>query len=225
MALHNKKDFAAIYGIEVKDLGNYRKRKQIVINGDMIDTNNPTNVYWIEKRLALLEKKNSKSAVGTGVVSDEEDKLNKRSAGKKIKEANTKFTTPPETPTNSDAYGLDLKIKKQDLAKSEIETEIKKKKLEQVTGESVPTELVKNLMLHHNKSITVSFYNALTNFLVVVEQKAGLGILAMAELKAALKKEINLAVVDSLDNSKKTLRNIIAEHSQRKDVGERGEGA
>ena len=212
MNLLTKKKFSKLCGIETKALAVYIKRGKVVVNGDFIDSDNPINLYFFETREIKNENKSVPEKSG-------EDKLNER-ASSNVKEINTKFEYPAEAPASS-AYLMDNKIKEQELEKNKLQTKLLEVKLDKVIGDSIPTELVRNLMLAHSKSITVSFKNGLENWLKVISKKLNISIEDVAAFRAELIPIINTAVNDAIDGSKKGIKNIVDEHSQRKDVGER----
>lgn len=216
MAVYTKKDFAKLCGIKTKDLANYIKRGKVVLNGEEIDGEVPENKYFVEKRQAFNAKKNNVE------LPAEEKKLNERTGEKKTKEVQPKFEFPAEhAPSQSENYQIDTKIKKQELEKSSLQTSLLKEKLKKISGDSIPTDLVKNLIASHSKSITIAFQNGADNLLMKIAKKKGLDRTEMAELRVDLIEIINIAVNDSIEVSKKTVRNIVAEYSQKKEQGER----
>lgn len=220
MAELSKKDFAELCSIKTKDLSIYIRRGKVLVSGDMVDTMNPTNVYFMEGRERLMEKKEAKKGDAEAVRSGE-DALNKRVADKKnTKEPEINFDIPAPNAEPSAAYLIDNKIKTQELEKSKLQTLLLEAKLEKISGDSIPTELVKNMMLHHSKSITIAFENGMDNWLMMIAKKMNIGIKEMAEFRKELVPVINEAVKSSIEMSKNTIKNIIAEHSQKKEVGE-----
>lgn len=215
MAIYTKKEFAIECGITTKDLSNYIKRGKVVVANETIDSTSHVNKYFIEKRKEFNDKKN-------GLQSSPEEKKNKKSFENKNSEAQSKFDFPKNDHTNTtENYQLDTKLKSQDLEKSNIQILLLKAKLEKISGDSIPTELVKNLILTHSKSITIAFQNAADNLLMKIAKKKGLDRLEMADMRVEMVDIINTSVNDSIEESKKTVRNIVAEYSQKKEQGER----
>ena len=219
MPKHTKKEFSIACGIKTKDLSNYIARGKVVLTGDKIDTDLEINKYFLEKRKEYNANKSKPET--TVAVPNPEQKLNDRVAEKTIKEKQAEFSFPKEHPPITRNFQLDEQIKEQSLEKERINTALQKAKLEKISGDSIPTELVKNLFVHHSKSITIAFQNGADNLLMKIAKKKGLERTEMAELRIDLIEIINTAVNDSIEESKKTVRHMIAEYSQKKEVGER----
>lgn len=216
MTVFTKKEFAKLCGINTKDLSNYIRRGKVVCGEDGIDGDLSDNKYFFEKRKEFNDKKGKQN------VPEEEKSLNKRVSEKKNTVPQTKFEFPSDKEVHvSENYAIDTKIKKQELEKSSLQTSLLKAKLEKISGDSIPTELVKTLILNHSKSITIAFQNAADNLLMKIAKKKGLDRSEMAELRVELIEIINTAVNDSIDESKKTVKNIVAEYSQKKEQGEK----
>jgi hypothetical protein len=217
MALYTKKEFAKLCEIETKDLSNYIRRGKVVLTSDeKIDSELLDNVYFLDKRRELLAKKKDELKLPS-----EEQALNNRTAEKKATAPQSKFDFPTEIAPVSKNYQIDGDIKTQELEKSKIQTDILRAKREKMSGELVPTDLIRNLIGNHSKSITIAFQNAAENFLIKIAKKKGFEIEEKAELRKELIEIINTAVSDSIELSQKMLKSIVAEYSNKKDQGER----
>lgn len=186
----------------------------------MIDSDDPTNKYFLEKQQDKNGKKESKKNVAAPPAVPEDQKLNERSSGNKEKEVQTKFEYPSDTPV-SENYKLDAQLKKLELQKAENDIALQNAKIQKLSGEQIPTQLVRGLIAQHSKSITVAFKNAAEVFLTRIVQKAGIDRTIATDLKADLIGIVNQAVNDSIEESKKSIENIVSEYSQKREVGER----
>lgn len=222
MPKYTKKEFAILCEIETKNLSNYIARGKVVLTGEKIDSDLQVNQYFIEKRKEYILK-NSKPETETVTVTapDSEQKLNDRSVAINKKEIQAEFKFPKEHAAPTRNFQLDEQIKESELEKSKINSALLKAKLDKVSGDSIPTELVKNLFVHHSKSITVSFQNGAETLLTKIAKLKDIDLSEMATLRVELIEIINTAVNNSIDVSKKTLSAILAEYSQKKEVGER----
>ena len=94
-------------------------------------------------------------------------------------------------------------------------------KEEKMIGASIPTELVKMVFAQHSKSITSAFHTGADNFLMEISKTKGLNRNELAEMRGALILIINKAVDKSIEESKKSISNIVQEFSVKKEVGEK----
>lgn len=203
-------------GIKTNNLSTYIDRGKVVLVGELIDTEHETNIYFVEKRREHSQKKN------IPLPDTEEIKLNERVSEKKEKEVQAEFKFPAEHPPQQSRNSqLDQELKEQEKEKNAMQLEITRAKLEKIRGESIPTDLVKGVMLVHSKSITVAFKNAAEDLLTNISKIKNLSIVEISDLRGALVKSINEAVMESIDISKLSIKNIISEYSQQRDVGER----
>lgn len=220
MPLFSKKDFAELCFTNTSDLSNYIRRGHVVYDEEKetIDSSDAKNAAFIVKRKQLQIQKTAKSVVIPGADADE---LNSRTAKKKT-EVTPKFDFPPEMLHSVKVSAeTDTKIKAATLEKTENEIRLQQMKIEKQKGELIPTQLVKDLIAQHSKSITVSFRNGAENFLMDITKKAGLTIEQVAELRGKLVEIINIAVNDSIDTSISGLENIVEEYTQQRGVGEK----
>lgn len=221
MPIYTKKEFASEFKIATKDLSVYIKRGKVVAEGDTIDSGNLINSAWCIMRQEYLKKKEAKA--GPIPEISPEDKLNNRSAGQKNDQVKLKFEPSPETKqTLQESFQADAKLKQLNLTKTENEIAMQNEKLRKIQGESIPTDLVKNLFAQHSKSITVAFRNAADNLLMEITQKHALSSIEMGSLRDKLIKIINEAVNKSVDETQKGLKTIVEEYSVKKGVGEHG---
>ncbi len=215
MALLSRKQFAERCFINTRALSVYIARKKVVLSGDFIDTEVDDNRYFIEKSCVKYQKKG-------GIIPVSEDKkLNERVVEQIKDEVQPQFEFPEGDTPISENSKLDSKIKKASLEKTALDIQILQAKRDKITGESVPTVLVKTLIAHHSKSIIVAFQNGVDNILVAIAKRKGFDRTELGQLREEMIEIINTASTESVDISKKTLENIVQEYSQRKDVGER----
>lgn len=219
MILVTKKKFAEMCGMQTKNLSVYIIRSQVVANAEgMIDIEFELNKYFYEKQ---IRKNGGKPFISNDLPIDVAASTEKKVPDSK-KEVQSVFDFPSaETSSPSRNSQLDEKIKQTSLEKERLNSELLKSKLEKIRGESIPTSLVKNLFLHHCKSITVSFKNGADALITQIAKMKGLDKAELAELRVQLIDIINKSVNDSIDESKRSVQNIVAEHSQKREVGER----
>jgi SMC interacting uncharacterized protein involved in chromosome segregation len=105
--------------------------------------------------------------------------------------------------------------------KMQQEAELSRLKMEKIMGELIPTDLVKNLIMLHSRSIIMAFKNMIEQ---MIDRIAGKYKLSAGEI-AALRKDsidkLNTAVQSAINNSKTSLNNIVDEYSNARGAGER----
>lgn len=211
MALHTKQDFAALCSLTVSNLGNYIKRKKVILSGDFVDDKLETNKIFLTKRSISKAKLEPASAEKILQVAEPV-----------LPELNNLNVSDPNTNTD-DMNLVHLNKKKLHLENEKRQREIailevKKQKLH---GIVIPTELVKIIFSQHFKAVTAEFQNAADNLLMEIAKRKDFNRNELAELRGQLTDIINIAINKSVDNSKKTIDNIIFEYSEKKEVGER----
>ena len=220
MALHTKKDFAAICGLKLAELSVNMKRKKVICSGDYIDDADPTNVAFMEKWRAVRNPDVPAPALN-GKMRDERKvvaKPDRTVPEKKIpktKSDRDKFTY------NSPQNQLDLKIREIELSRKEEELEISKLKRQKMAGEVIPVDLVLLTFTQYGKATTTAFEDAADNFLVDIHKEAGLTADQMAKMRKNLITIINEAVKESISSAQDAVDNIIAEFSETRGQGER----
>jgi hypothetical protein len=215
MGLHTKKQFAEICGMKTKTLSIYIGRDKVVVGKkNLIDDSLPANKEFmlkyadqnqakidpaVKKSVAVITKgKVSKAKVPDQVAGDE-----------------------PVEDDESGLYTLEKRKKALDIEKITSEISLLQLKEAKIRGEVVPTDLVKIVFTQHSKSISTAFFNAADNLFVHISKKANLNRNDQAELRSGLVALINKAVEESVGMSKKMLKNILEEYSQKRGVGER----
>jgi antitoxin component of MazEF toxin-antitoxin module len=244
MGNYTKKEFAAMCKIKTSDLSNYIARGKVILTGELINSELETNQYFYESRIKYYLKKHGGAPIegeradnpapegtenrvdvepstGNVELDPEQKKLNDRVASKDLKEATPELKFPAEHPGFSQNSKLDHELKQEQLKKDRLNTALLQAKLDKQSGDSIPTELVKNLFIQHSKSITVAFRNGAENLLIAFSKRRDCDAKETADMRAQLFDVINASVEKSIVESKKALNHIIAEHSQKKEVGER----
>lgn len=216
MPLYSKKDFADLCYTTTSDLSNYIRRKNVVVtddNPELIDSSNATNAAFMVKRQTLQTKK---TITGKGIL----DKKPSIAEGKG-KVVQTAFEYPPEMKvTVMENFQTEATLKKSTLEKTSNEIKLQQLKIQKLQGDVIPTQLVKNLIAQHSKSITVAFRNGAENFLIDIAKKAGLNGEQSADLRGKLIKIINASVDESIKETAAGLKHIVSEYTKQRGVGE-----
>jgi hypothetical protein len=207
MALHTKKEFAALCGLPTKNLATYIGRTTgvhvVVGKNDLIDDTNPANAHFLKRRQGLR-----KTGDPRDLPADSGEKVTKTSKkGAKSEKNGTK-------PENADdMHGLNMRKVALDIEQKEQEKQIRDAQIQKLHGKLVPTDQVKALFSMHFRNVTVSFNQAINVIISEMGQKAKLNVNQLAEVRHAATKAINNAVETSTENSKKDLQNLVDEYS------------
>jgi len=203
MPVYTRPEFAEACGVTQSYVNNYISRKKIIVNKDnKIDTSDPYNKLFFDKRQGV--KKESKKKVER-----------KRKLEELPKESDPVST---ESTTN---FNLDRLKKEAELEKAELDIELKKVELAKKSGEVIPTDLVKNVIKNHVKSITLKFHQAADNYLSEISNETGMKGERLAYWRGALIDQINEASVEAVEESKKDVEHIVQEYSQKRGVGQK----
>lgn len=208
----------------------YIGRNKIYEGADgLIDTSLPMNADFMNAR---LEKKKEK--IIAEATSDPDQMPAPAPVRKKVKEkkkevpkVSKKQIAILEAEADAEAqrathrYNLEKQIKEAELEKKEQEIALNKLKIAKLSGEVIPTELVMMIFAQHFKSVTTAFHQGADNFIMTIAKMAGLKREDMATIRGQLIDIVNESVRDGIDESKKNVKNIVREYSERRGVGEK----
>ena len=207
MALHTKKEFAALCGLPTKNLATYIGRSSgvhvVVGKNDLIDDTNPTNADFLKRR---------RSQRKTGVPSELPVETGEK-PGKVSKKGAKSSESKEKTDDPDDMHGLEMRKKTLDIERMNQEKAIRDAQIQKLQGKLVPTDQVKALFSMHFRNVTVSFNQAINVIISEIGQKAKLNANQLAEVRHAATKAINNAVETSTENTKKDLQNLVDEYS------------
>lgn len=234
MALYKKKEFAQRCGLTGGNLSNYITRGHVLLSGDYIDDEIEKNQSFYKKWKEKMEGRQIEVEQLTERVrekSDEDEheeiKVPKIPNVQKAIDPRTKppkivppKIVPPKGEKDSSYFDLDKERKMLDIQKQKLDIEKAQMALLKAHGQVIPTDLIKNLLAVHSKSITVAFKNACESIIIEFSKKKELDRNEVAEIRKELITVLNQAVTDSIAISKKDLKNIVQEYSIKKGVGE-----
>lgn len=229
MALYKKKEFAQRCGLTGGNLSNYITRGHVLLSGDYIDDEIEKNQFFykkwkekIEGRQMEVEQLTERVREKSDEIEHEEIEVPKIPNVQKAIDPRTRppKIVPPKGEKDSSYFDLDKERKMLDIQKLKLDVEKAQMALLKAHGQVIPTDLIKNLIAVHSKSITVSFKNACESLIIEFSKKKGLDRNEVAEIRKELIAVINQAVTDSIAISKKDLKNIVQEYSIKKGVGE-----
>lgn len=225
MALLTKKEFRELCQVKSDSMRVYVQRGKIILSGDYIDDSIPQNQDFLKKRLDKLKR--DLEVFKEDEQEEPESEKAKITPIPKIKPPILPKIDPPNVAApelfdeNLSGYELEKRKKALDIEKITEEISLLQIRKEKQQGIVIPTELVKMIFAQHSKSIVSSFHNAADSFLIQIGKKKSLTREEMALFRGKLVDVINVAVEDSITESKAAIKNLIAEYAEKRGVGER----
>lgn len=223
MPIFSRREFAEQCGVTPTYITQYIKRGKIKLdsNGN-IDSSLPMNKDFMLARAS----KPSKAKTPKKELPDKKKPKAPPSPKEKVKPPNSNQPAAglDWTPDEIEAMGkyqLEVQMKNLDLEKKEQEVEINKLKIQKLRGEVVPTDLVREVLKRHTKSLTTAFHQGADNFIMTITKISGMSREEMAGIRGELIEIVNKAVADAIDESKQEVDNIVNEYSQTRGRGEK----
>lgn len=225
MARFKKKEFYEHCGVSRSYFHQYVKRGKIFVSQDgMVDTSLPMNQKFMDERV-----KNAKNVPVeiVPVVSAAAQKVAPVVKSKKMTKADAlrlQREEEREARTAEEAtqrYNLERQIKEAELEKKEQDIELNKLKIAKLSGEVIPTSLVKDVFAQHFKSVTTAFHQGCDNFIMTIAKVTGMKKEDMARMRGELIDIVNEAVRDGVAESKESVKNIVGEYKEKRGIGER----
>lgn len=127
--------------------------------------------------------------------------------------------TPKEVRQQS--QNLDKELKAQQLEKTREETELLYIKKNKLLGEHIPVDLVKSLVVQLSETIKTAYIDASNDLILYFSSQHQLNKSQETDLKKKLTETINKAVDQSVDQSKKDLKKMQIEYSNKRGRGEK----
>ena len=212
MALYKRKEFYQKCGVSKAYLTTYIGRGKVILTGKMIDDSLPENAYFMKVRLDKMAVKGQEEGLSV---------LEKPSKPLTDKDINGLEDSNLKENEDGSLYKLSLEKKQLDIERAKEEIEIARLKKEKLSGDLIPTDLVRIVFATHSKSITIHFHQAVENLISQIAKQAGLDRKQIAKIRGSLIEIINKGVKNAGITSKKDLKNIVAEYSQKRGRGER----
>jgi len=213
MAKYKQVEFAELCGIPRTSLPPYIKSGQVIVEDKEIDEGNAVNQMFLQKcRAKTLLKKSNNSEQNTVETSNNSQENTISEARNKVKN---------KRKGGGSDYGSIL-IEMNELKNEKLleEIELLKKRNMKMDGESIPTELVRNLFSIYGKGITNAQQSFSENWLTKFSKLKGLSSSEMAEMRGQMIKGLNDIVIKAQAESKKQIGNIIKEYSLSRGIGE-----
>ena len=208
MALLKPKEFYELCGITKSHFYVYKKRDKFILTNGMIDDTIEPNASFIK---TCVERKDGRSEVEGSAEKPAQNPDGKVSG-----------TTPDEfKPKDPTKYSLELEVKRLSITKAEEEIQLAILKREKLAGEVIPTDLVRIMFASHFKNVTTYFHQAVENLITQIAKKNDLSREQVAKIRGKLTGVINKGIENALSASKKELKGIVEDYSNKKGRGEK----
>lgn len=222
MALLTQAEFAEKCFTTTSALSVYKSRHKILMtDSGLIDDQEPLNVKFVslslqnaEKRAAKLEalqatdKAISPESPAKGV------KEEKKSPKKPENEAVSRQNTHNEAFRGkiNDKMDVETNLKRKQTEKIEAEANLARIREERLSGQLIPTVLVKPIFQKHFQSITTEFQNTLNAMITDVAAKTKINRNVQAEFRRKIISELNISIDRSIFSTEREIDNIIADY-------------
>lgn len=195
-------------GIPTNALAVYVSRGKIVLSGDYVDDSIPHNLAWLNKQ-----------KIKRGLIDDRKDH---RSPDRPNVERPVYKTSDPNVGAANNARFPRIVDPLDQLRGEKLveETELLKIRKEKLKAQLLPIEIIKPLFIQFSKSITTAFHNELETMLIEVSHKSGMSNEQMSEMRHRFVQVINQGIDEGIAMTNQGLKNIIAEYSEKRGVGQ-----
>lgn len=190
--------------MSTRELAVYVKREKVLLTGELIDDQNPTNELFEEKMKSRPPKSEEPVVVGEGgapVVGTRKKKVVRPSQRK-------------AHPAVTARFSLETKLKEVEIEKKQRESQLLQNKQDRAAGRLIPTALVKGLFQNQFKSIVMGFKQGLDQMIMEIAKKKSMNINERAELKKEMVKILNSCIDETIRISKRDISSLVAEYSQ-----------
>ena len=196
---------------------NVKRKKIIVMDNALIDTDNKINNAFMVKYQNKVHKKDPEKA-REKIYKEVVQKVKSERVEPTPKATNRK----KQNKESEDVNGWDLRRKKADALKAERDAEKKLLEVRKMSGEMIPVDMVGQVITTLTKSILsmfVSFNENLASHYCDI--MAGGDREYLSEINEKLDHEIQRVINESKDSAKKDVNNIIKEFADTRGVGQR----
>jgi very-short-patch-repair endonuclease len=208
MALFTKKEYADKCNITTRELAVYIKRRKVFIDtSSMVDDGNAMNAQFLKKMESRpLKNKTDKIVEEKRSSEVQETPKMKRFTGK----------TPDVTDKFDERFDLDTAKRRMEIEKMQRESRKADMEHEKMLGNLLPTDPIRIVINQTLKSYAVTFRHAAEKIIVEFSKKAKMNRNDMAEMRGMLLQSVNKATDEGIENSKKSIQNIIQEYVSKK---------
>ena len=206
MAKYTKKEFAERCGMKTNMLAVYisPKHSKVIVGEDgFIDSENPINAHFLQKRIAKGKVKQKPLQSRQVSDFDDDDELSDPDS---------------DIPTYEES---ERRVKYFDALKREKEVEKLNLDIQKKRGEVIPFELITPVLIQHNQSILTAYKNEFDEWLRNVAKRYGFTNTDLADARGQAATWMNDAMNKATDMSVSAIDGIVDDYAEKRGVGER----
>lgn len=218
MALHTKKEFAAMCGMDTKKLSVYAGRKpvKVVYSGEYVDDSIEPNKSFLKKRQSIMADAPKLVAKKDPKIVENQPEVPDISAPNFEKPDKPNVKSPKRDTTGT----LYEEKTEAEIEKIKVDTRLKLLQEKQKKGQSMPTDAAKVMIAQLGKAFITKFQVAADNFLMEIAKTKDLSRTEVALMRNRLAEIINDSSSESVEEAKRYMRAVIKEISIKRGVGE-----
>lgn len=202
MAIYKKGEFAKLCGIGNSAITNAINRHQLIETNGRIDTSIAMNYDY------MMVSRARNGLDSEGVPDNPASVLSKMKA---IEQPAPKKTKAEQTDSDSaqGAYDLERRKKLADIEKKQVDIRIALLTEQKLKGESIPTNIVRDIITQMSKSFIESYRDKSEQFVINIAHKNRLSADQSAEMKGELIRMINKAHDDAISEAQAAMKAIV----------------
>lgn len=148
--------------------------------------------------------------------------LRERKEGVPAKDQGNSDQSPPESPEQGGSLlNIERETKVAELEKKRRESALLELRRQRQEGEVLPTEEVRKVFAQHFRNVGAAFEDATENLIQEMAARKKMSEEDVAELRSRLVSIVNDAVEQAKEASKRDVKAIVEEFSQKRERGER----
>lgn len=230
MAILDATEFSNLCRLPRTSLPIYERRGQVVFSGSgrekRYDTDNEKNILFIQKMVAKAKnrpiKEHPPKVKPKPTPPPAKANLNVLADSFITEEGSSIDVIEVENNTGIPQIHIsERKLKYLDALKREREVALLKLKIEKQKGEVVPADLVSPIFLQMNQNMMIELKNGMDDVIRRIAKKYDLTSEDVADFRRMVTHSINESATNAIENSKKQLKTIIQDYSEKRNVGER----
>lgn len=222
MPKYTREEFIDLCGgsISRSDLRVYIKRKKVIENNGFIDTSDPVNQLFVEKRTLINQIKEEsapsrKDKKNDSTPPEERETEFRESKRDHIDFANRSGLLFTEEELNKmELVDLERAKKYVDILRTQENIRLIRIQKERLEAKLIPTDLVKDIFRQHFKNMGDEFYQAADNLILIINQRYGGTREDMIKLRSELKGLINDSIKRGKTQSHKDITMLAQDFSE-----------
>lgn len=222
MPKYTREEFIELCGSTItrSDLRVYIKRGKVIEKNGFIDTSDPVNQLFVEKKKLIIQikeasykKSKQHQDESDFAVENQAKSNNSQEEQMDFGERSGQLFTEEEL-NRMDLVDLERAKKYVDILRIQEGIRLTRINKERMEAKLIPTDLVKDLFRLHFKNMGEEFYQAADNLILIINQRFGSRREDMVELRSELRRLINESIKRGKELSHKDISSLAEEYSE-----------